>query len=447
MKRARASVYCGTLLSTSKFGSKNVSSWCNHKIVTSTRVTPSWNQKTEARYLNLQEYRSKSLMDKFGVNTQKWRIANTPEEAVKGSKELNAKELVVKAQILAGGRGLGVFDNGYKGGVKLCKTPEEAGEIASKMLGHRLKTKQTPPEGTIVHQVMIAESVNLIPDRELYFAILMDRGFNGPVMIASPRGGVDIEKVAEETPELIYHEPIDITKGINPAQTRMLAEKLGFKSEPKIKEAQQQMSNLYDLFLKLDATQVEVNPFAETSEGQIYCVDAKINFDDNAKFRQKDVFAMGDDSESDPREVEAEKVGLNYIGMEGNIGCMVNGAGLAMATMDIIKLYKGSPANFLDVGGGATEEQVAQAFQILTSDKQVKAILVNIFGGIMKCDVIAQGIINAAKTVKLQIPLVVRLAGTNVDKGKALLEGSGLRCITASDLDDAAKKAVASLSS
>eukprot|EP01087_Luapelamoeba_hula_P019401 TRINITY_DN641_c0_g1_i1.p1 TRINITY_DN641_c0_g1~~TRINITY_DN641_c0_g1_i1.p1 ORF type:complete len:313 (-),score=85.54 TRINITY_DN641_c0_g1_i1:12-950(-) len=308
------------------------------------------------------------------------------------------------------------------------------------MLGNKLTTKQTGPDGVLVNKLMIAQSIDL--KRELYFAILMDRQAKGPVMIASPKGGVDIEQVAEETPDLIFKEPVDIFKGVDPAATRRLAEKLGFDSEEKIADAQEQMKKLYELFIKTDATQVEINPLAETPDGSIYCVDAKINFDDNAAFRQKSVFDMGDTSEDDPREVAATKVGLNYVGMDGNIGCMVNGAGLAMATMDIIKLYKGSPANFLDVGGGATEEQVTEAFKILTYDPKVKAILVNIFGGIMRCDVIAQGIINAAKTLQLSIPLIVRLEGTNVEKGKKLLEDSGLAVITASNLDDAAQKAV-----
>jgi len=387
-------------------------------------------------------------MDKYGVKTQKWKLASTPEEAEAAAKELkkapDCKELVVKAQILAGGRGKGVFDSGFKGGVHLCNTPAEARSLAEKMFGRRLKTKQTGPEGTLVHSVMIVQSIDL--KRELYLAILMDRAYNGPVMVASPKGGMDIEQVAEETPDLIYKEAIDIEKGFLPEQGRRMAKRLGFDTGDKINEAARQMGKLYDLFLKCDATQVEINPFAETPEGGIYCVDAKINFDDNASFRQKEIFAMGDDSETDPREVEAAKYNLNYIGMDGNIGCMVNGAGLAMATMDIIKLYQGEPANFLDVGGGANEQQVTQAFKILTGDSRVKGILVNIFGGIMKCDIIAQGIINAAKEVKLRIPLVVRLEGTNVKIGKDLLEKSGLPIITATDLDDAAKKAVAAIS-
>ncbi|KAL6062255.1 Succinate--CoA ligase [GDP-forming] subunit beta, mitochondrial [Balamuthia mandrillaris] len=410
------------------------------------KAMPSFSAPMQVRHLNLQEYNSKALLDKFGVTTQKWRLATTPEEAETAAKELaegGNRELVVKAQILAGGRGKGVFDHGFKGGVHLCKTPKEARELAKNMLGHRLVTKQTPPEGTPVNKLMIAQSIDL--KKELYFSILMDRAYNGPVIVASPEGGMDIETVAEQTPDRIFKMPIDINKGILPEQSKKLAQQLGFTTEAKIKDAQTQMERLYELFLQCDATQVEINPFAETPQGEIYCVDAKINFDDNAAYRQKEVFAMGDTSEDDPREVEAAKYNLNYIGMDGNIGCMVNGAGLAMATMDIIKLHKGEPANFLDVGGGATEQQVTQAFKIITSDKQVKAILVNIFGGIMKCDIIAQGIVNAAKEIGLKIPLVVRLEGTNVNIGKEILQKSGLPIITANDLDDAAKKAVAAI--
>jgi succinyl-CoA synthetase beta subunit len=400
--------------------------------------------QTQVRYLNLHEYQSKSLFDQFGITVQKFKTVDTAEEAEKAAKELNAKEIVVKAQIMAGGRGKGSFiENNFKGGVHLCKTPQEAKNLAKNMLGFRLKTKQTSPEGVPVRKLMIAESIDL--KRELYFAILMDRAAGGPIMIASQQGGVDIETVAEKTPEAIFKEPIDIFTGPQGKQLERLATSLGFKG-PQVQDAANQMKRLYELFIKLDCTQVEVNPLAETPDGKVYAVDAKINFDDNAEFRQKQVYVDRDTTEEDPREVEAAKHGLNYIGMDGNIGCMVNGAGLAMATMDIIKLYKGSPANFLDVGGGANEKQVTEAFKILTADSQVKAILVNIFGGIMKCDTIAAGIVGAAKAVSLKIPVVVRLAGTNVDLGKKILADSGLPLISASDLDDAAQKAVAAIS-
>lgn len=377
-------------------------------------------------------------MDKHGINTQRWRLATTAEEAEKGAKELAAEELVVKSQIHAGGRGKGVFDNGFKGGVQLCKTPKEAKELASKMLGHRLVTKQTPPDGVPVSKVMIAESLTF--DKEKYFAIVLDRAYGGPVLIASPQGGMDIEEVAKDTPHLIFKEAVDINKGIQDDQTKRLAQKLGFSD---VNGASEQMKRLYDLFVKSDATQVEINPFVETKNKKVYCIDAKINFDDNAAFRQKEIFSWRDPTEEDAREVAASKFDLNYIGMDGNIGCMVNGAGLAMATMDIIKLYQGTPANFLDVGGGANVKQITEAFKIISSDPKVEAILVNIFGGIMKCDIIANGIVEALKAINLTQPLVVRLAGTNVELGKKILQDSGYKVITADDLDDAAQKAVA----
>jgi succinyl-CoA synthetase beta subunit len=394
----------------------------------------------ERRHLNIHEFQSKALMDKYGVNTQKWRLATNPTEAKKGAEELKAKELVVKAQIHAGGRGKGVFENGFKGGVQIASNAAEASDYASKMLGHRLITKQTHSSGVLVNKVMIAESLNF--KKETYFAILMDRASQGPVMVASPQGGMDIEAVAHDTPHLIYKEAINIGKGVDPKQTKALAEKLGFKN---VAQAQEQMSRLYDLFLATDATQVEINPLVETDDGKVYCVDAKINFDDNAAFRQKEIFGWRDTAEEDPREVAASKFDLNYIGMEGDIGCMVNGAGLAMATMDIIKLYNGSPANFLDVGGGANTSQITEAFKIISSDPQVKAILVNIFGGIMKCDIIANGIVQALSQVKIKQPVVVRLAGTNVELGQKILRESGFSLQTATDLDDAAQKAVAAI--
>jgi len=394
------------------------------------------------RNLNLHEYQSKALMDKYNVRVQRWRLAKNPEDAEEQAKDLNAETTVVKAQVHAGGRGKGHFDNGFKGGVKLCKTPEEVKEISGKMLGHRLTTKQTGPDGVLVKSVMLAESIDF--DRELYFAILLDRAAGGPVIVASPMGGMDIEAVAESNPEAIFKVPIDINKGPDDSKLSDLAKKLGFNSDSTPK-AVEQMKNLYKLFIESDALQVEINPLVQVQNGDVYCVDAKIGFDDNASFRQKEIFSQRDTAEEDPREVEASKYNLNYVGMDGNIGCMVNGAGLAMATMDIIKLHGGEPANFLDVGGGATTEQVKEAFRIVSSDSSVQAILVNIFGGIVKCDVIAQGIINAAKELNLDRPLIVRLAGTNQEKGYKLLEESGLNISTAGDLGEAAKKAVESL--
>lgn len=398
----------------------------------------------QKRFLNLHEYQSKSLMDQFGVRTQKWILASTSDEGNKlATNNLKAKELVVKAQILAGGRGKGTFDNGFKGGVHLCNTPQEAGELVGKMVGHKLITNQTSKTGVPVRSVMIAEAIDI--SRETYLSILMDRDHMGPVIVGSQKGGMDIEQVAHDTPEAIFTEAIDIEKGPSSEQLQSVASRLGFK-DALAKDAADQIGNLYKLFYSLDCTQVEINPFAETKDGKVFAADAKMNFDDNAAFRQSKVFALHDPTEDDQREVAAAKFNLNYIGMEGNIGCMVNGAGLAMATMDIIKLHKGEPANFLDVGGGANESQVKEAFKILQSDPQVKAILVNIFGGIMKCDIIANGVVAAAKAVDLKVPLVVRLAGTNVELGKKILNESGLPIITADNLDEAAKKAVASLS-
>jgi len=398
--------------------------------------------RQSVRFLNLHEYQSKALMSKYNVRVQKGEVASTPEEAEQVAERLlkaGAKELVIKAQVHAGGRGKGHFTNGFKGGVKISTDPKQIREYASKMIGSSLITAQTGPEGQPCKQVLIHEGISF--DRELYLAILLDRAHNGPVFVASPQGGMDIEQVAHETPDKIFTQPIDIAKGVQDADSKRIAELLGFKGA-EVAEAQQQMKNLYELFIKEEATQVEINPFVQTKEGQVFCVDAKILFDDNAAFRHAEVHAQRDFSMEDPREVEASKFNLNYIGLDGNIGCMVNGAGLAMATMDIIKLHGGSPANFLDVGGGASEQQVEEAFKILTADKNVKALLVNIFGGIMKCDIIANGIVNAAKKVGLKIPLVVRLEGTNVEQGNEILKKSGIQLITARDLDQAAELAV-----
>lgn len=403
---------------------------------------------TAVRHLNLHEYQSKQLMEKYAVRVQKGYVADTPEEVAKFASDLvnaNAEELILKAQIHAGGRGKGHFDNGFKGGVKICAGPERATEVAEfskHMFGANLITKQTGPEGQLCQKVLVHEGISF--DRELYFAILMDRAHGGPVMVASKQGGMDIEEVAESNPEAIFTQPVDIREGIQPEQTERIAKILGFEGEA-IADAQTQMTNLYNLFIGSDATQVEINPLVQTKEGLVYCVDAKINFDDNAEFRQKEIFAGRDFNMEDPREVVASQAGLNYIGLDGDIGCMVNGAGLAMATLDIIQMNGGTPANFLDVGGGATEEQVEKAFAIITGDKKVKALLVNIFGGIMKCDTIAQGIVNAARNLKLEVPLIVRLEGTNVEQGIKILKESGLPIITAMNLDEAAKKAVASV--
>ena len=319
------------------------------------------------------------------------------------------------------------------------KTPDEIRDVAAKMLGQILVTHQTGPTGRPVNKVLVAESADIA--RETYFAVLLDRATAAPLIVASTEGGVEIEAVAAKSPEKIIREPIDPLAGLQPYQARKLAKQLGFESS-QLKNAAKLFEGLYRTFIAYDCSMVEVNPLVVTNKGEVLALDAKFNFDDNALYRHPEIAAMRDVAEEDPREVEASKHGLNYIGLDGDIACLVNGAGLAMATMDIIKFYGGEPANFLDVGGGATEEQVTEAFKILIADKKVKAILVNIFGGIMKCDVIAQGIIGAAKTVKLSVPLVVRLEGTNVERGKQLLKESGLALIAADDLADAAQKVV-----
>src|SRR4051794_7201523 len=389
--------------------------------------------------MNIHEYQAKELLQKFDGATTRGRAATTLDEAEQISRELGDVDVVVKAQIHAGGRGKGSFKNGFKGGVHVRKSPEEVRDVAAKMLEQILITHQTGAAGRLVNKVLVAESADIA--REIYFAVLVDRATAAPIIVASTEGGVEIEAVAEKSPEKIIREPIDPLAGLQPFQTRKLAKQLGFESS-QLKSASKLFGGLYRTFVAFDCSMVEVNPLVLTTQGEVLALDAKFNFDDNALYRHPEIAAMRDVAEEDPREVEASKHGLNYIGLDGNIACLVNGAGLAMATMDIIKFYGGEPANFLDVGGGATEEQVTEAFEILIADKKVKAILVNIFGGIMKCDVIAQGIIDAAKTVKLSVPLVVRLEGTNVEQGKQLLKESGLALIAADDLADAAQRVV-----
>ena len=401
--------------------------------------------------MNIHEYQARELLQRFGVATPRGKVASTPEEAEQVARELGdvaepghppgAKrvDLVVKAQIHAGGRGKGTFTNGFKGGVHVCKSPSEARELAAKMLGQTLGTHQTGPAGRVVNKVLVTESADIA--REIYFAILLDRASAAPLIVASTEGGVEIETVAANSPEKIIRERVDPLAGLQAFQTRKLAKQLKFEL-PQSKAAAKLFDGLYRTFIACDCSMVEVNPLVVTTKGEVLALDAKFNFDDNALYRHPEIAAMRDIAEEDPREVEASEHGLNYIGLDGNIACLVNGAGLAMATMDIIKFYGGSPANFLDVGGGATEEQVTEAFKILIADKNVKAILVNIFGGIMRCDVIAQGIINAMKTVHLPVPLVVRLEGTNVEAGKKLIAESGLAVMAADDLADAAQKVV-----
>jgi succinyl-CoA synthetase beta subunit len=394
--------------------------------------------------MNIHEYQAKQLMEKFGVAVPGGSVAESPEEAERIARGLGKNNLVVKSQIHAGGRGKGTFKNGFQGGVHLAKTANQVRDLASQMLGQTLVTHQTGPDGRLVRKVLVAEAVEI--KRELYFAILIDRAISGPLIIASTEGGVEIETVAEHSPEKIIREPIHPSLGLQPYQTRKIARQLGFASS-EMRAACRLFDALYKLFIKCDCSMVEVNPLVVTIGGEVLALDAKFNFDDNALFRQSSIVEMRDIEEEDPREVEASKFNLNYIGLDGNIGCMVNGAGLAMATMDIIKLYGGEPANFLDVGGGANEQQVTEAFKILMADPKVEAILVNIFGGIMKCDIIAQGIINAIRYLESKeqrlVPLVVRLEGTNVEQGRKLLQESGLSVQAATGLTEAAQMVVA----
>jgi succinyl-CoA synthetase beta subunit len=392
--------------------------------------------------MNIHEYQAKEIFQRFNVPAPRGGVASTPDEAEEVATRLSAQDLVVKAQIHAGGRGKGKFTNGFQGGVHLCKTPAEARELAGKMLGQTLVTHQTGPAGKVVNKVLVAEAVH--PARELYFALVMDRASSAPLVIASTEGGVDIETVAKGSPEKIIREPVDPLLGFQPYQGRKLAKALGMTSA-QVAPATKLFAALYRCFIESDCSQVEVNPLVITQSGDVLALDAKFNFDDNALYRHPEIVAMRDKSEEDPREVAASEFHLNYIGLDGNIACLVNGAGLAMATMDIIQHYGGRPANFLDVGGGASQEQVAAAFRIILSDPNVQAILVNIFGGIMDCNVIANGIVAAARETGLALPLVVRLEGNNVEAGKKTLAASGLAIISASDLGDAAQKVVASL--
>jgi succinyl-CoA synthetase beta subunit len=336
--------------------------------------------------MNIHEYQAKELMKKFGVATPAGIAVSTAEEAEQAAKSLNTSDLVIKAQIHAGGRGKGTFKNGFKGGVHLVKTPKEIGELAGKMLGQVLVTAQTGEAGKLVSKVMVAPAKT--PEREMYLAIVLDREAQAPVVIISTRGGMNIEEVAHETPELITHMRIDPAIGLQPYEARKMAEILDLKGDL-LKPACAVFHALYNLFIQTDCSLVEINPLVVTTQNEVMALDAKFNFDDNAMFRHPEIAAYRDITEEDPREVEASKFGLNYIGLDGNIACLVNGAGLAMGTMDIIQYAGGKPANFLDVGGGATEQQVTEAFKILVADSNVKAILVNVFGGIMKCDRIA----------------------------------------------------------
>ena len=382
--------------------------------------------------MNIHEYQAKDVLRGFGVAVPEGGVAYTPDEAVKVAEKLGGPVWVVKAQIHAGGRGKG-------GGVKLAKSIDEVRQLASDMIGMNLVTHQTGPEGKEVGRVYVEDGCDIA--RELYLGLLIDRATSRVTIMASTEGGMEIEEVAVQSPEKILKVSIDPACGIHAFHARKIAFGLGLDGD-QVKSAVKFLMVLYNAFEQLDASIVEINPLVVTSGGEVVALDAKMNFDDNALFRHKEIAALRDESEEDPTELEAAKFDLNYVKLDGNIGCMVNGAGLAMATMDIIKLYGGEPANFLDVGGGASRERVTAAFKLILSDPNVEGLLVNIFGGIMRCDVIAEGVVAAAREVSLTVPLVVRLAGTNVELGKNILEQSGLPIIAADDLGDAAEKAV-----
>ncbi|MBF0162228.1 MAG: ADP-forming succinate--CoA ligase subunit beta [Magnetococcales bacterium] len=385
--------------------------------------------------MNIHEYQAKQIIARYGVKVPRGQVAFTPEEAEAAAKALESSVYVVKAQIHAGGRGKG-------GGVKVVKSIEGVREEASRILGMTLVTKQTGPKGKEVKRIYIEEGCDIA--RELYLGMVIDRANGRITMMASTEGGMEIEEVAARSPEKILKEAIDPVTGFTGFQARNLAFGLGLVDK-QVGKAVSFMTALYNAFVGTDASLVEINPLVVTKSGDIMALDAKMNFDDNALFRHKDIAELRDINEEDPKEVEASKHELNYIALDGSIGCMVNGAGLAMATMDIIQLKGAKPANFLDVGGGATTEVVTAALKLILSDPNVKAVLVNIFGGIMRCDVIADGVVTAAREVGIQVPLVVRLEGTNVEKGKAILAESGLAIVSADDLNDAAEKAVAVL--
>jgi succinyl-CoA synthetase beta subunit len=383
--------------------------------------------------MNIHEYQGKEIFRRFGVPTPRGIPAFSVDEAVGAAKALGGPVWVVKAQIHAGGRGKG-------GGVKLARSVEEVRELAMKMLGMKLVTHQTGPEGRIVRRLLIEEGADI--RKELYVALVVDRGLQKAVLMASSEGGMDIEEVAEHHPEKIHKVAIDPFTGLKDAESEDIARKIGVPGEL-VPQARDLFKALYKCFDETDCSLTEVNPLIITGDQRVVALDAKLNFDSNALFRHPDIAALRDLEEEDPAEVEASKYDLNYIQLDGDIGCLVNGAGLAMATMDVIKLYGGSPANFLDVGGGATTDKVTEAFKIMLRNPKLKAILVNIFGGIMKCDVIATGVVAAAKQVGLKVPLVVRLEGTNVDLGRKILAESGLPIISGNDMGDAAQKVVA----
>ena len=392
--------------------------------------------------MNIHEYQAKALLRQYGAPVSDGRVVMKADEAKSAAGELDGPLWVVKAQIHAGGRGKGSFkekEAGEKGGVRLAKSVAEAEELTRQMLGRTLVTHQTGPAGKQVNRIYIEDGSDI--SRELYLALLVDRGSSRVSFVASTEGGMDIEEVAAHTPEKIVSFSVDPASGLSDFHGRRVAFALGLEGA-QVKQCVALIRNLYRMFIERDMEMLEINPLIVTTDGNLKCLDAKMGFDNNALYRQPDILALRDETEEDPKELAASKFDLNYIALDGEIGCMVNGAGLAMATMDIIKLYGSEPANFLDVGGGATKEKVTEAFKIITSDPNVKGILVNIFGGIMRCDIIAEGIVAAVKEVGLQVPLVVRLEGTNVEKGKEIIGNSGLNVIAADDLKDGAEKIV-----
>lgn len=393
--------------------------------------------------MKIHEYQGKKLFADFGVTVLNSRVARTPAEAAAAFRELGGPIAVIKSQIHAGGRGKGVFqENPEQRGVQLVRSAAEAETAARNMLGHRLVTIQTGPDGKTVNQVLVEAGCEIA--RELYLGIVLDRAASRPVLMCSQEGGVDIEKVAHETPEKIFKEHFDPAQGLESYQARKLCKRLAISGKT-VPAAEKFMRAICQLFVKLDCSLVEINPLVVTHSGDLVALDSKINFDDNAGFRHRDLAELRDLSEEEESEVRASNAGLSYVKLDGNIGCLVNGAGLAMSTMDIIQLHGGAPANFLDVGGGANADQVTEAFRIILSDSNVKAVLVNIFGGIMKCTTIAEAIVTAAKSVGFTVPLVVRLEGTQVEEGRRILANSGINIIPATDLTDAAQKVVAAL--
>ncbi|KAI1006057.1 Succinate--CoA ligase [ADP-forming] subunit beta [Podosphaera aphanis] len=406
------------------------------QVKTSSQLSAVAQQK---RCLSIHEYLSADLLKKYGVGVPRGSVATTGAEAETVAKQIGGDDMVIKAQVLAGGRGKGHFDSGLKGGVRVIYSPKEAKTLAEQMIGHKLITKQTGDAGRLCNSVYICE--RKYARREFYLAILMDRATQAPVIVSSSQGGMDIETVAKENPSAITTTPINIHEGVTDKIARKIAQDLGFSAQC-IEDAKDTIQKLYKLFMEKDATQIEINPLSETSDHQVLAMDAKLGFDDNAEFRQKEIFSLRDTTQEDADEVRASESGLNFIKLGGDIGCLVNGAGLAMATMDIIKLNGGEPANFLDVGGGATPEAIREAFTLITNDSKVTAIFVNIFGGIVRCDAIAQGLISVVQSMNLGIPIIARLQGTNMEAAHKMINEAGLKIFSIDDLQSAAQKAV-----